>query len=86
MSEEREAPDQTDSLAQNSEASAQSTGPVDVGQSLWLAREERGISVYEASMALKLSPKQVGGTGDQRLDSTASHGNARIRTQLRALP
>lgn len=59
MSEEREVPDQTDSLAQNSEASAQSTGPVDVGQSLRLAREERGISVYEASMALKLSPKQV---------------------------
>ena len=58
MSEERGTPDRADSFTQ-SEGLPEQSGPIDVGQSLRLAREGRGISMYEASMALKLSLKQV---------------------------
>ena len=65
MSEEKTLPDaeaETEPAAEDKpealEASAVSPG-IDVGETLRLAREARGIAVSEASAALKLSPRQI---------------------------
>ena len=59
MNEEPGVSNQVTSLDQDGDISAVSPGIVDVGGALRRERESRGISIYEASMALKLSPKQV---------------------------
>ncbi len=59
MNEESGASNQTESLGRDREVSAPSLDSVDVGETLRRVRESRGISLHEASMALKLSLKQV---------------------------
>ena len=59
MNEESGASNQTESLGRDREVSASSLDSVDVGETLRRVRESRGISLHEASMALKLSLKQV---------------------------
>jgi cytoskeleton protein RodZ len=59
MSEERPAPGSETRPEQDGQEPALADTVIDVGQRLRLAREARGISIDEASMAIKLGPRQV---------------------------
>ena len=59
MSEERTVPNPASRPEQDGQNPAPVDVGIDVGHMLRLAREARGISIDEASMALKLSPRQV---------------------------
>ena len=59
MSEERTVQNPAGRPEQDGQYSALADAAIDVGQVLRLAREARGISIDEASMALKLRPRQI---------------------------